>query len=70
MGMGYPSNHYISHNSSYYPPDASNVLPANANSSSSNVYRERYPSGSDWNRDRDFEYRRDYERRNIQPPST
>lgn len=64
--MGYPSNHYISHNAPYYPPDA---VPLNANSSGgATAYRYPPGSSSDWGRDRDFEYRREYDRR-APPPS-
>lgn len=63
--MGYPNNHYISHNNPpYYPPDG---VPVTANSTSAPY---RYPPGgsSDWSREREFEYRRDYDRRTT-PPS-
>lgn len=65
--MGYPNNHYnhMPHNIPYYPPDA--APPINANSGSAAAYR--YPPGSstsDWGRERDFDYRRDYR---APPPS-
>lgn len=63
--MGYSSNHYISHNPPYYPPETG-PIPVN---SSGAAYR--YPSsnsGADWGRERDFDYRRDYDRR-APPPS-
>lgn len=62
--MGYP-NHYISHNAPYYPAEAG---PANANSGNAAAYRYPPGSSSDWGRERDFEYRRDYDRR-APPPS-
>lgn len=63
--MGYPSNHYISHNVPYYPPEA---VPINANSGPATAYRYPPGSSSDWGRERDFDYRRDYDRR-APPPS-
>lgn len=62
--MGYPSNHYISHNAPYYPPETGSI-PAN---SSGAAYRYPPGSSSDWGRERDFDYRRDYDRR-APPPS-
>ncbi|XP_031638255.1 chromodomain-helicase-DNA-binding protein 1 isoform X2 [Contarinia nasturtii] len=68
--MGYPSNHYISHNAPYYPPDAASI-PAN----SSNAAPYRYPPGnsssSEWrSREQEFDnYRREYDRRAPPPPS-
>lgn len=64
MGMAYPNNHYgathTGQHPPYYPPDGGNA----------GAYRERYPPGSsDWTREREFEYRRDYDRR-APPPSS
>lgn len=59
---GYPPNsHYMPPN--YYPDGPSSAPPTG--------YRERYPSGSEWNRDRDYmDYRtREYDRRAPPPPS-
>lgn len=67
--MSYPSNHYASHtghSAPYYHEPGAN----NANSSSAAAYR--YPPGSsssDWGREREFDYRRDIERRAPPPPS-
>lgn len=62
--MGYPSNHYASHTAPYYHEAGSN----NANSSNATAYRYPPGSSSEWSRDREFEYRRDIERR-APPPS-
>lgn len=67
MPVNYPANnHYLPHAGPYYPDGG----PMSANSSSGGYGRERYPSGGsnsgDWGRD--FEYRREYDRR-PQPPS-
>lgn len=62
--MGYSSNHYISHNVPYFPPEGSAI---NATGSAA-AYRYPPGSSSDWGRERDFEYRRDYDRR-APPPS-
>lgn len=63
--MGYPSNHYVSHNAPYYHEGA----PISANSSNAAAYR--YPPGnsSEWGRERDFEYRRSDIDRRAPPPS-
>lgn len=67
--MGYPSNHYMAHNSTYY--SESTPVGGSGGGGTSGTGNGGYRDRNEWSRDRDYvDYRREYDRRPPPPPSS